>query len=615
MQAGAGMYKIFSGQDAKQLAEERTLKLQSLQNAQASTALDTDKKGMEVEELKIKFKELERNYNISNAARAYEAYQGGDTGYLVDHMKSTTPGVADVRALTLNSEQDEPELFHQTLASLKISKEQYDGLSEDAKNDLLKGQMVITTSDGRKVANNVDNWLDSSGVGARLTAKQLDEKAALESRRVLALTPVEKAVEATQANIASSKEFQTAIQDAVNNNDIALAKALMIKAGIIPKPKDLTSKEQGDAKAQVSQAWLDGNIKEFTNLIKDMPSNTKVNINGKDITIRELARQEQGDRKLDAATTQMMRGKSTVYKGVMGIRKTMEGLEEWNMLTKLDANARKITGKSLSEMGDAVKGFFADSVGTDNQAKDANKLEADLRKKATEADRTEIESKIFVVMADYIKAMSGAAVSEEERQSYLSGMGADWMTSKEGFMSATKGFADQIKVSIDDNLDAIATTHPFDYLMMKDWSVIPGEKPAPTKSDMMSQELSTEETQLKDAYMKTEGASEEDFNRRLKIYRDKNMPALYTNKPTGTINPAPSTNTEYTPYEESRKDAYMAMFPGASEEDFKQQIEAFRNSPNYKYIEMYEQEHPGVDMTQVTDKELTGYMQSKQGAN
>ena len=82
-------------------------------------------------------------------------------------------------------------------------------------------------------------------------------------------------------------------------------------------------------------------------------------------------------------------------------------------------------------------------------------------------NKTSFDSELEMVMAQFVKDMSGAAVTEQERAMYASIVSAGKYSTKEAMVAALSGFINGVKTRHESNLDGIASEYPHSYIIKK----------------------------------------------------------------------------------------------------------------------------------------------------
>lgn len=221
-----------------------------------------------------------------------------------------------------------------------------------------------------------------------------------------------------------------------------------------PSKMKAMSELEDKKKADSVDQFITQDPDKFKSLITSANKSDKVTIGDKEYSMYEVAKKYQTamdkDNKLDTSYMSELRGKRNVILGSDRVLSQVDKLPEWNLSTKLSSEAESVVGDFVKSLGNDV---------SKNQEAGA--------KAETELKRLGIESYMFPVIADYIKAMSGAAVAEGERASYMKNMTAGWMSDKSALKTALGGFRSSVNDSFDSSLDTLKTTHPRTYLDLR----------------------------------------------------------------------------------------------------------------------------------------------------
>jgi hypothetical protein len=271
------------------------------------------------------------------------------------------------------------------------------------------------------------------------------------------------------------------LQTKVDSGEISAADAWLLLNG---KSTTKESVKPSEIKAQLelnkmveSDSILDAynkNPDEIISIIKNSKKSDKVKFGDKELSTYEIAGKIEDSTierygKLDTSYMNELRGKKAVLEGSNRILEKLDKIKDWNIGTKVSVNIENVVGDFISSLTDDVK------TNTKSGTQAIKQLD-EVKKDLPEESRQYIEAYVFPIIADYIKAMSGAAVSEKERTAYMTSMTAGWMSDKSAFTKSLTGFSDSINDNYSGMLDTIAQRRPQTYLDMK---VDMPEKPKP----------------------------------------------------------------------------------------------------------------------------------------
>lgn len=220
---------------------------------------------------------------------------------------------------------------------------------------------------------------------------------------------------------------------------------------LMEPPKPLTPSERVSNQTYVANErklaisnYINSNSKDFNQKLEATTGDTPVDIGGGNtIPLNEVAKTAQGDAKLDVGQKTMMSG---LYSSAVNMKKLRDKLVssdyDYNAMAKVMQELQKVDPADLMKMTPEQKQTFINRAGFDSELK--------------------------TVLAGYIKAMSGAAVSDEERKFYESAiLGGNW-SNKDAALASMKGFITGVTNGFKSNMDAFKTTLPYDYLQHKD---------------------------------------------------------------------------------------------------------------------------------------------------
>jgi len=150
----------------------------------------------------------------------------------------------------------------------------------------------------------------------------------------------------------------------------------------------------------------------------------------------------QGDKKLGEVQAKDLNGKLGNLKGFSNVVDKLNKVDmDRNAMEKVRETVGKLTGTDFAAMSEQGKKELLNQFQFNSQLKAA--------------------------VADYVKFMSGAAVTESERTMYNDIVsGGNWGT-KEAMISSLSGFMDHLDTSYNNNLSGIRDTHQADYIRQK----------------------------------------------------------------------------------------------------------------------------------------------------
>lgn len=201
-----------------------------------------------------------------------------------------------------------------------------------------------------------------------------------------------------------------------------------------------------------------------------------INIGGKEYSKKDIAMRKEKATidvkgKLGQGRKDELSGKAAVVQGADRILEKVKKIKDWDITTKVQKEVEKVTGNFFTDL---VKDFKGKTP--EEKAKLAE--EAALKLKGMQKDlvadthsRQFLEAYVFPVLADYIKAMSGAAVTEEERSAYVENMTAGWMANKQAFVSSITGFRASVNDALTVKLEQVAEEGYWDFAMSKGHSM------------------------------------------------------------------------------------------------------------------------------------------------
>lgn len=172
----------------------------------------------------------------------------------------------------------------------------------------------------------------------------------------------------------------------------------------------------------------------------DSDSNT-IAVGGYAVNKYKAAKALQGDAKPGTEDTNYIDGLYDASKQMQGLYKKFESVDRNAITTGMD-KVSKILGVEWA------------SKTADEQIKDLNRIQ--------------IDAELRTIIAGYIKTMSGAAVTNEERQLFYDTiLGGNW-SNKDEAMATMRGFISSVNNTLSSRLDGYKDRFPSTYLREKD---------------------------------------------------------------------------------------------------------------------------------------------------
>lgn len=300
-------------------------------------------------------------------------------------------------------------------------------------------------------------------------------------------------------------------QDAANENQLVKTKADTKVTQLSMEEMDSYMKEHPEAKLSDYKAYIasktatmdpDKYMKELklkgmqeeqaiNNFIYDNPSGflgtlSKGDIDTKidGVSLYKIAKTAQGDKKLSTARRDFLDGMISTVKNTGRLRKELESANfNWDAFTKAMDTVSKYTPEQWQSMTP--------------------------KEKQSMLNRFAFNSDLKTVMAGYIKAMSGAAVSDQERAFYEGAiLNGNW-ANKDAALASMKGFLSGVGNMTKSSLESMKANLPATYLEYK------RELPKEEKDYMRisADEIKSMSTQDKINWLKARGVSEDQIRK------------------------------------------------------------------------------------------------------
>lgn len=361
-----------------------------------------------------------------------------------DLSKRAKLDVTDIEPLNFGDVRDTRELGRLGVDTSNMTPDLQDSLS--------RSFMKVTGHDGQKRIVPVDGVVKATNTWNMFNTEQRDRytKNARNINAVMkgaGLTSTEE--EAQELGKEHQMKYQKDMAAAVASGD--MAEVQRVHNLYNPQtPKQATAadaaamyKLSNEMKATNKGQYLVNSSGEFTKHLKSAKTGDEmVNVNGEQYSVNDLAKTAQGTNKIGQTQVQLLDGMISTVENTNRLRTKLANSDfDWNAISKVVEEVQKVTPEEWKTMTPAQR----------------KKME----------DKFAFNSDLQTVMAGYIKAMSGAAVSDEERSFYVGAiLNGNWAT-KSSALAAMGGFIDGVYNGTKSQVDLLQRATPYDYLFYK----------------------------------------------------------------------------------------------------------------------------------------------------
>lgn len=424
------------------------------------------------QELEIKFKELTNSLAKRDTFDALSSFEQTGDASILNNIKNNPTMASLLAQRGIVGFTNVTDLSEEKKASL--------GITPELVNSPTTRVVLATMSDGRQVPMDMMKVYAVSGFLPQLGERKLQELTmqANEAKAKLDVQSSNDALSWLQANpgktyqdyINLPKLEQVKLQGQYDMQQAAIrGKYDLLKEEAKGKYEVLKEATKGQDIKKTKEAEdynieniINTDIDKFVNTIKTSDKTDTVNVEGTPKSLYAMAKsyEDKQPQQLDVGYKNELRGKRNVIQGTDRIIGKLDNIKDWNIGTKAASEIERIVGDFTISLTDDKASNSSKGDKTISDLKSATK-------DMPEQDRIYMESYVFPVVADYIKAMSGAAVSEQERTAYVSNMTSGWMASKSAFKSSVTGFRESVNDSFNGMMDSIAPSYPKTYLDLK----------------------------------------------------------------------------------------------------------------------------------------------------
>lgn len=364
----------------------------------------------------------------------------------IKDIMAASPGldVADIGPINFSDFTDMNQLEDMGIDTEKIN-------TPEIQDSFNRSMMKITGLDGTTRIRPVDSIMKATNTWNMMNTKQQD-KYTKNTRNInsiltgAGLLPGE--AELQESKIALAQTTTDVGQEVATNTLNILQEAIKNGAtigeidSILNPPKELTLAEQ-TAKFKLGQDMNTAQIKESSKAIVEDIVATDKDWSQQQIT---MADKLQGPNKLTTKDADLFQANFNTIEGLSPLYTAINNIsdKDWNALSRLNTEMAKLGGDAWTDL--------------QNMSPEDKK---------TLYLKMGINSQLQVVAAGYIKAMSGAAVTESERTFYIDAIqGGNWGT-RQAAMAKMKGFMSQQVKDFNSNSKRIAYSHPRSYIIQR----------------------------------------------------------------------------------------------------------------------------------------------------
>ena len=254
-----------------------------------------------------------------------------------------------------------------------------------------------------------------------------------------------KTREAEQSSLDRQAEYSTKLNEAIASGDInKIRQVHAMYQGATTKPK--TASEQlnelklgAEMKSAEIKSYVEDNPRAFRNTLSTGNLDTKIAGH----SLYGMAVQVQGDNKISSTRRDYLDGMVSTIENTNKLREKLATSDfDWDALSKGMDEVSRITGTEWRNLS--------------------------TKEKQDMLNRFSFDSELKTVMAGYIKAMSGAAVSDQERAFYEKAiLGGNWST-KETAVASMDGFMVGLLGGTKSAVTSLMANTPATYLNYKD---------------------------------------------------------------------------------------------------------------------------------------------------
>jgi len=474
----AGSAAVSRGLEIKQrrIAEERQQKQQDLTALQAGytqqdgqwVATDIKKQQENVEKSKLDLVEQELA-DAKNALKAQQSMTFANTiasmatnisdGNWEDTFKlwNNTPGLKEAlrNAKSLDVNDLAPINFNDP-NDIAILKEQYKldttNMTTEAQQAINSDLVRVQGHDGKWRIVPVDDIVKQTNSLAMMTKAQSElyttqhqkNRAIIGGLRPEAADVNKAQLEAQQLTAEASVKYQEEMGAALKTGDMAKIQEVYDRYN--PQPTKAKSASEEKAAFELNNMkeekeiidYVNNNQEQWSSILTRGDKTTKVDKSGK--SLYSVAKTVQGDNKISSTRKDYLDGMTSTLDNTIRLKTKMENSDfNWDALNKaMDETSKVVDWRDLST-----------------------------EEKQKMLDKFSFDSDLKTVMAGYIKAMSGAAVSDQERGFYEGAiLGGTW-ANKESALAAMNGFVSGLKNGLDSAVSGLSSDTPATYLDYK----------------------------------------------------------------------------------------------------------------------------------------------------
>jgi len=397
--------------NVQQQGFNQRLQIQKMATEQQTNEIRKSQLELQTEQMRIQLDEYKKKQLNETASRAYASYMDDGNPRHLNNMLQESPDLRElfqgvVRVDPLNPQSDEDKRLFESL-----------GYSGDMTTPLVKKRFIkATMPDGSVTIGDMHNM----GIGAGLWKNWTDDK--LKSRAAEAEIAHKEASTKKEEAMAGYYETGGDRKGATPLEQIKLRGAL---------------REEFDA--QVGEELIQNPDLLFTAI---QTGQTEIEIGGQKLPTAKAAKVIQGKETMSTTDRTYLDGLDDASKSFKVLKtKLQDPKMDWNAIAKVKSEIAAVTGTDWTK--------------------------ATPEEKSAMLQKFSFNSELQTAMASYIKAMSGAAVSDSEREFYKDTITKGNWATKETALASIDGFIAGVDRSLTNKLDNLYTQVPYDVLQRK----------------------------------------------------------------------------------------------------------------------------------------------------
>ena len=420
----------------------RQLQLQEAREQRLGATFDLQKQQQELalQQLQMQLQQTQKQAAKQDAVNAHlAASRSGNPEYLNMAIQNS-PFFQEMA-------QKQGIVGYSSLDDLSPEMQKKLGYDPETMSSIKNFMFVQEKADGTKLLYRTDGGLLMMG-GFDLLDKE--QKSALEQYKAQIDAREAEATTAQKESEVATQSRERELASMLATLDPTSDEFQSAKTELLGLQGKLTETKVGEVADTQIGDYLNNNYENFMSALTNAGYNTKIQIGDKEYSAKQIAEVAQGKNKISVQEEGMLNGYSSAKKSMIKLHKILQS---------------KDFDRDFMER---IKGGLASVI-------DIDWVKASPETKEKILAKFEFDSQLQTAIAEYIKAMSGAAVTDQERQGFTNTILTNVWSNKDAALASMTGFVKQLDRTLNNRVEDLKTNYPRTYLDKKRLVGLPEE--------------------------------------------------------------------------------------------------------------------------------------------